>query len=127
MSSSRGNLDCTRCLVESKTDVDEQDKWGNTALHLAIRRHYSQVAMLLLHTGADFDLVNCVSGHPASDLSNFLELHFNNVRRTFLFSPVTLPFISHAVRVSSALLSPFVLSDASSTQQMSTGNIPCIW
>ena len=31
---------------------------GNTPLHLSIMRHYTNVAMLLLHAGADFDLVS---------------------------------------------------------------------
>ncbi len=67
VASSRGNLDCVRCLIangggeNSKLGLDDPDKWGNTALHLAIRRRYSQVAMLLLHAGAEFDLRNCVS------------------------------------------------------------------
>ena len=62
IASSRGNLDCVRCLLDSsKSGIDDPDKWGNTPLHLSVRRRYTQVAMLLLHAGAEFDLRNCVS------------------------------------------------------------------
>ena len=62
IASSRGNLDCVRCLLDSnKSGMDDPDKYGNTPLHLSVRRRYTQVAMLLLHAGAEFDLRNCVS------------------------------------------------------------------
>jgi ankyrin repeat protein len=75
ISSSRGHLDCVRCLVDSSSKsggiagcIDDPDKWGNTSLHLSIRRRYTQVALLLLHSGAEFDLRNCVS-FPAYNLN----------------------------------------------------------
>lgn len=59
--SSRGHLECVQSLIEAKSELDDQDRWGNTALHLAIKRKYSNVAMMLLQAGADFDLGNCVN------------------------------------------------------------------
>ena len=65
---SRGHLDSVQSLIEVKCDLDEQDKWGNTALHLAIKRKYSNVAMMLLQAGADFDIGNCVRKSAANIL-----------------------------------------------------------
>ena len=70
MASSRGHVDCAGVLIDASVELDFQDKWGNTALHMAIRRHYSPVAMQLLHAGADFDIVNCVSA--LCDVSSYL-------------------------------------------------------
>jgi len=65
IASSRGNLDCVRCLLDSnKSGMDDPDKYGNTPLHLSVRRRYTQVAMLLLHAGAEFDLRNCSGDTP---------------------------------------------------------------
>ena len=65
IASSRGSLDCVRSLLDSsKTGLDDPDKYGNTPLHLSVRRRYSQVAMLLLHAGAEFDLRNCSGDTP---------------------------------------------------------------
>ncbi len=61
MSSSRGHSDCSSALLDAKVEMDAQDRWGNTPLHLSVRRRKTQAAMLLLHAGADFDIVNCVS------------------------------------------------------------------
>jgi ankyrin repeat protein len=67
VASSRGHLSCVHYLLDSNAagdgggDIDEQDKWGNTALHLAARRKYLQVSLALMQAGADVDLVNCVS------------------------------------------------------------------
>ncbi|XP_071743998.1 death-associated protein kinase 1 isoform X5 [Lepeophtheirus salmonis] len=56
---SRGHLECLKGLVEdSKVEIDEKDVYGNTPLLLSIRRHYTNVAMYLLHNGVDFDIVN---------------------------------------------------------------------
>ena len=61
IASSRGHLDCVRYLLDARAEVDVPNDaavGGNTPLHLAIMRHYTNVAMLLLHAGADFDLVS---------------------------------------------------------------------
>ena len=48
--------------AEADADLNEQDKWGNTPLHLAVRKGHAQIAMLLLQSqGADLDIANCVS------------------------------------------------------------------
>ena len=44
--------------------VDTQDKRGSTPLHLALRRNHSHVALLLLHSGADFDLADSEGETP---------------------------------------------------------------
>ena len=61
IASSRGHLDCVRYLLDARAEIDVPNDaavGGNTPLHLAIMRHYTNVAMLLLHAGADFDLVS---------------------------------------------------------------------
>ena len=58
----RGHIECIRCLLDCSSisrgavALDTQDHRGSTCLHLALRRHHSHVALLLLHSGADFDL-----------------------------------------------------------------------
>ena len=47
--------------MEAKAELDAPtslSSGGNTPLHLAIARNYTNVAMVLLHAGADFDLAN---------------------------------------------------------------------
>lgn len=47
--------------MEAKAELDAPttlSSGGNTPLHLAIARNYTNVAMVLLHVGADFDLAN---------------------------------------------------------------------
>ncbi len=52
---------CVRVLLDNNYgDIDEQDKWGNTALHLAVRKRHVALGMALMQAGADVDLVNCV-------------------------------------------------------------------
>ena len=79
MASARGNVDSVRCLTDAKCDVDDQDKYGNTALHLAIRRKYSNVAMVLLHSGADFDISNCVSRFGIIDANKIKSIILNGL------------------------------------------------
>ncbi len=45
----RGCLDSVRTLFEHKTNLNIRDKRGNTALHWAVRRHYTSIAMVLIH------------------------------------------------------------------------------
>ena len=64
---SRGHLDCVNCLIEAKAELDAPttlSAGGNTPLHLAIARNYTNVAMVLLHAGADFDLANSAGYTP---------------------------------------------------------------
>ncbi len=57
----RGHQECARVLLDGgRCDLDAQDRWSNTALHLAVKRRRAGAAMMLLHAGADFDLLNCV-------------------------------------------------------------------
>ena len=50
MASSRGHEACVQLLLESAAAanglLDDQDKWGNTALHLAVRKRHAQVGWL---------------------------------------------------------------------------------
>ncbi len=62
--STRGHLDCVRYLLDARAEIDVPNDaavGGNTPLHLSIMRHYTNVAMLLLHAGADFDLVSPIT------------------------------------------------------------------
>ena len=47
VASSRGHEACVQLLLESAAAanglLDDQDKWGNTALHLAVRKRHAQV------------------------------------------------------------------------------------
>jgi ankyrin repeat protein len=45
----RGCLDSVRTLFEHKTNLNIRDKRGNTALHWAVRRHYTPIVMVLIH------------------------------------------------------------------------------
>ena len=57
-------------LLESKSDLDvPNSSTGNTPLHLSIIRHYTNVAMVLLHAGADFDLCSTETGDAAIHLA----------------------------------------------------------
>ena len=51
MASSRGHEACVQLLLESTAAanglLDDQDKWGNTALHLAVRKRHAQVGCLV--------------------------------------------------------------------------------
>ena len=83
IASSRGHLDCVRYLLDARAEIDVPNDaavGGNTPLHLAIMRHYTNVAMLLLHAGADFDLVsiflNLGQSGPGSLLINGTEFFF---------------------------------------------------
>ena len=56
--------------MESKADLDAANLTdGNTPLHLSIMRHYTNVAMVLLHAGADFDLCSRETGDAAIHLT----------------------------------------------------------
>ena len=59
-----------RVLLDSKADLDVPNLInGNTPLHLSIIRHYTNVAMVLLHAGADFDLCSSETGDAAIHLA----------------------------------------------------------
>ena len=51
VASSRGHEACVQLLLESTAAanglLDDQDKWGNTALHLAVRKRHAQVGWLV--------------------------------------------------------------------------------
>ena len=61
VASARGHIECMRCLLDCEDGqavIDSQDRKGSTPLHLALRRNHGHVALLLLHSGADFDLLD---------------------------------------------------------------------
>ena len=61
MAAARGHIECIRCLLDSEEGqacIDAQDRRGSSPLHLALRRSHAHVALLLLHSGADFDIVD---------------------------------------------------------------------
>ena len=67
VAASRGHIECIRCLLDSddgQSVIDCQDKSGSSPLHLALRRNHSHVALLLLHSGADFDIVDSEGETP---------------------------------------------------------------
>ena len=47
VASARGHLACVQLLLESTAAanglLDDQDRWGNTALDLAVRKRHTQV------------------------------------------------------------------------------------
>ena len=47
-----------KLLLDYKTDIDKQDKDGNTALIIAIGRHDETITKLLLEEDADVDKTN---------------------------------------------------------------------
>ena len=51
VASSRGHQACVQLLLEcaaaANSMLDDQDKWGNTALHLAVRKRHAQVGWLV--------------------------------------------------------------------------------
>ena len=56
MASSRGHQACIQflleCTVSANGMLDDQDKWGNTALHLAVRKRHAQVGKMVGRTGS---------------------------------------------------------------------------
>lgn len=67
VAASRGHIECIRCLLDSadgQSVLDSQDKRGSSPLHLALRRNQSHVALLMLHSGADFDIVDSEGETP---------------------------------------------------------------
>jgi ankyrin repeat protein len=58
----RGCLDSVRTLFEHKTNLNIRDKRGNTALHWAVRRHYTNIVMVLIHAPEiNLDILDSVS------------------------------------------------------------------
>ncbi|XP_059474229.1 death-associated protein kinase 1-like isoform X2 [Neocloeon triangulifer] len=63
--SARGHSECVRRLVDAGASLDIQDKRHKaTPLMLAMRRHHSRVALLLLHAGADLETPDWVGDTP---------------------------------------------------------------
>ncbi|XP_065333506.1 death-associated protein kinase 1-like isoform X1 [Cloeon dipterum] len=63
--SARGHSECVRRLVDAGASLDVQDKRHKaTPLMLAMRRHHSRVALLLLHAGADLETPDWVGDTP---------------------------------------------------------------
>jgi ankyrin repeat protein len=47
--------------LEAGAPLDTQDQAGQTALHMALRRSHTEIALLLITKGCNFDLADEVS------------------------------------------------------------------
>ena len=62
-------LDVLLRYVKQPCDLDLRDKYGDTALHLAIRAKSTVKVKMLLKKGADFTVPNCFIGDSALDMA----------------------------------------------------------
>ncbi|GIY91721.1 death-associated protein kinase dapk-1 [Caerostris extrusa] len=84
----RGHLEVVRNLIDGGADSDVTDKHGCTALHWALRRHHSAIAVILLQYGCNIDTVDNGSSHPYCIQRRFA-VHGTN---TLCFSDAKLKF-----------------------------------
>lgn len=56
----RGCIESVRTLIEHKADLNCRDNRRNTALHWAVRRHFSMIALLLINADCNMDLLDSV-------------------------------------------------------------------
>lgn len=56
----RGCIESVRTLIEHKADLNCRDNRRNTALHWAVRRHFSLIALLLINAECKMDLLDSV-------------------------------------------------------------------
>jgi ankyrin repeat protein len=66
---SLNNIDAVRLLVAKKINLDEVDKNGVTALHIAVQNGYKNIAALLVSMGARSD-VKDTQGKSSAELAN---------------------------------------------------------
>ena len=57
----RGCIESVKALIEHKADLNCHDKRGNTALHWAVRRHYTLIALLLIQAECQMDVLDSVN------------------------------------------------------------------
>lgn len=60
ISCARGCTESVNTLIDHKADLSCRDKRGNTALHWAVRRHYTHIAMLLIQGDCKMDILDMV-------------------------------------------------------------------
>ncbi len=60
ISCARGCTDSVNTLIEHKADLSCRDKRGNTALHWAVKRHYTHIALLLIQGDCKMDILDMV-------------------------------------------------------------------
>ena len=68
---SQGHLEIVKYLLKNRANVDQQDRYLETALHKAIRYNESKIATLLINYGANEKLTN-VSGQTPLDLGRII-------------------------------------------------------
>lgn len=61
MSCARGWTEGVKILIEYKSDLNCRDKRGNTALHWAVQRHYTFIALILIQGECNMDMLDAVS------------------------------------------------------------------
>lgn len=65
----RGCIESVKALIEHKADLNFHDKRGNTALHWAVRRHYTIISLLLIQAECQMDVLDSVKNF--NQTSNF--------------------------------------------------------
>ena len=73
-----GHLAIARCLVEHGCSLDVQNREGDTALHVACREEWDEVAVLLVRSGASVKLLNKSNMTAVLVASNYLKVILEN-------------------------------------------------
>ena len=63
IASAKGCIESVRILIEHKADLNMKDIQGNTALHWAVRRHYTIIALMLIQAECNMDLADQVNNN----------------------------------------------------------------
>lgn len=58
MSAMHGHLDCVIAIAAARALIDEEDRWGFTALHYAAKYNRAKICLHLIKRGADKDVQN---------------------------------------------------------------------
>jgi ankyrin repeat protein len=61
IASAKGCIESVRMLIEYKADLNIQDNQGNTALHWAVRRHFTIIALMLIQAECNMDIADYVN------------------------------------------------------------------
>jgi ankyrin repeat protein len=81
-------------LIDHKADLNIQDNQGNTALHWAVRRHYTIIALMLIQAECNMDITDYVKNFFTFLPKIYLQFNLLNKIRT-----VKLPFILHVEKI----------------------------